>query len=320
MAAWGKFAVGLVLVFLIGIGATTQSWFPGSKIAAQQRLQRQAEYALADTGGDWAQITIDGQKAILTGTAPSPDVQNDTIAAVKNADWGGGLIVGGITAVDTRTAPVTASLSEETAPPIEVAVAEIIDPIQNVMDESEPPAEQTPQPEEQQPTEIPDTENSNLTISEETTTADATIMDTSIVQEAEDLTPSIAEDVEENCQPILEEAIGDSSITFASAQSEIDSASRTHLLTIADRMNECPNITLVIAGHTDSQGGASGNRQLSLYRADAIATYLRSVGVDGSRLQTRGFGESAPIASNANASGRAQNRRIEFTLISDGSE
>jgi outer membrane protein OmpA-like peptidoglycan-associated protein len=75
------------------------------------------------------------------------------------------------------------------------------------------------------------------------------------------------------------------------------------------------NRTLVdIYGHTDSTGSAAHNLQLSERRAMSVANYLAGQGVDSRRFAVTGFGDTRPIASNASAEGRAQNRRVEIQL------
>jgi OOP family OmpA-OmpF porin len=71
-----------------------------------------------------------------------------------------------------------------------------------------------------------------------------------------------------------------------------------------------------VAGHTDNVGDKAMNQRLSEARANAVVAYLRSKGVDASRLVSRGYGETKPIADNGTAEGRAQNRRITFTRLS----
>ena len=73
-----------------------------------------------------------------------------------------------------------------------------------------------------------------------------------------------------------------------------------------------PEVLIEIAGHTDSHSSATYNQDLSQRRAQSVANYLASQGVDKSRLRPNGYGESQPIASNDTADGRAQNRRVEF--------
>lgn len=75
-------------------------------------------------------------------------------------------------------------------------------------------------------------------------------------------------------------------------------------------LKRVPTITGVIEGHTDSSGADTYNLDLSERRAQAVLAYLTSRGIDASRLQAKGFGESQPEADNATAEGRAQNRRV----------
>lgn len=75
------------------------------------------------------------------------------------------------------------------------------------------------------------------------------------------------------------------------------------------------NFSLKLAGHTDSQGSDALNMALSKDRAESIKAYLVSQGVNASRVEATGYGESQPIASNKTAAGRQKNRRVEFTLF-----
>jgi outer membrane protein OmpA-like peptidoglycan-associated protein len=70
-----------------------------------------------------------------------------------------------------------------------------------------------------------------------------------------------------------------------------------------------------IGVHTDSLGSDAANLKLSQDRADAVRAYLIGKGVPADRLEAKGFGETVPIASNATAQGRAQNRRVELVLV-----
>lgn len=75
-----------------------------------------------------------------------------------------------------------------------------------------------------------------------------------------------------------------------------------------------PALRLVIAGHTDSEGGEDYNRSLSERRAAAVVAWLVGEGIAPARLRARGFGESQPVADNATEAGRALNRRVEVRL------
>ena len=77
---------------------------------------------------------------------------------------------------------------------------------------------------------------------------------------------------------------------------------------------EEPSAAVVVEGHTDSVGSDSYNMKLSHRRANAVRDYLVRGGIAASRIHTEGFGESRPVASNATADGRAQNRRVELHL------
>jgi outer membrane protein OmpA-like peptidoglycan-associated protein len=85
-------------------------------------------------------------------------------------------------------------------------------------------------------------------------------------------------------------------------------------------LEDHPEISVRIEGHTDSIGTAEYNKELSMNRARAVQKYLENKGIQGSRLLIRGYGESQPIADNKTPQGREINRRVEFVIISDGGE
>jgi OOP family OmpA-OmpF porin len=75
-----------------------------------------------------------------------------------------------------------------------------------------------------------------------------------------------------------------------------------------------PSMTVELEGHTDSTGPEAYNMGLSERRAEAVKNHLVENGIDASRLTTKGFGEANPIAPNDTAAGRAENRRVGFTI------
>ena len=77
-----------------------------------------------------------------------------------------------------------------------------------------------------------------------------------------------------------------------------------------------PSMTIDIEGHTDSDGDAAYNLELSQQRADAVAAYFAAAGIDPSRITAVGRGEESPAAPNDTPEGRALNRRVEFSLQS----
>jgi OOP family OmpA-OmpF porin len=85
---------------------------------------------------------------------------------------------------------------------------------------------------------------------------------------------------------------------------------------IANVLTENASINVKIIGHTDSDGNAGNNLSLSKRRAEAVkAMLVKTFGIDASRLQTDGKGSAEPIASNATAEGKANNRRVEFLKL-----
>lgn len=103
-------------------------------------------------------------------------------------------------------------------------------------------------------------------------------------------------------------------ITFATDSAEIASSFYQPLNNLANSFRQYNQNSIEVVGHTDSTGSHSYNMGLSQRRAQSVADYLLAQGVDPSRVSTRGMGPDQPVASNATAEGRAQNRRVEVTL------
>ncbi len=109
-------------------------------------------------------------------------------------------------------------------------------------------------------------------------------------------------------------------ILFESGSAVIDSQSDAIVEQVAAAINLTPGIDVEIVGHTDNTGSDEINLELSQERAAAVRDRLIELGVDESRLTSRGAGSSEPVASNDTAEGQAQNRRIEFLFGSDLAE
>lgn len=103
-----------------------------------------------------------------------------------------------------------------------------------------------------------------------------------------------------------------SDISFDTNRANIKSNFRPILDKFAASLQENPNTRVQIIGHTDNTGTASVNDPLSLDRAAETRDYLASKGISSSRIMIDGRGEREPIASNADPSGRARNRRVEI--------
>ena len=104
-------------------------------------------------------------------------------------------------------------------------------------------------------------------------------------------------------------------ITFGFDSYALRSESFGVLDTVASTLGEYDQTIIEVAGHTDSVGAAAYNQRLSEQRAQAVANYLVSRGVNRERLITTGAGANHPIADNATEAGRAENRRVEITLV-----
>lgn len=120
--------------------------------------------------------------------------------------------------------------------------------------------------------------------------------------------------------PTVREALdGDGTLTSYGVRFEVGSAQLTPesegvLTEVREWLAENPTKTLRIDGHTDAVGSDASNRTLSEARAEAVRTWLVDHGADGARLKAVGLGESAPVAPNTTLAGRAQNRRVVFTV------
>ncbi|HVE88032.1 MAG TPA: OmpA family protein [Myxococcales bacterium] len=74
---------------------------------------------------------------------------------------------------------------------------------------------------------------------------------------------------------------------------------------------------VLVEGHTDSQGPADYNQQLSEWRADSVVKFLRDRGIERGRLKAQGFGSTRPVADNGTPDGREKNRRVVFTVLDE---
>ena len=104
-------------------------------------------------------------------------------------------------------------------------------------------------------------------------------------------------------------------ILFATDSFAVRTDLRRDLNAVAGNLQAYPNSTIQIVGHTDSDGDAAYNQQLSERRANSIADVLLDAGIPFSRIQTFGRGESQPVASNLDPAGKARNRRVEIVIL-----
>ncbi|MEM7401220.1 MAG: OmpA family protein [Pseudomonadota bacterium] len=103
-------------------------------------------------------------------------------------------------------------------------------------------------------------------------------------------------------------------LLFASGGANLQAQSHRRLEPLVQYLQGNANREIIIEGHTDSVGNPETNKQLSLKRADAVKTFLISRGIESNRIETRGFGEEVPVASNTTNAGRSLNRRVEIVI------
>lgn len=104
-------------------------------------------------------------------------------------------------------------------------------------------------------------------------------------------------------------------ITFAFNSSAVQPQFQGTLNQVAQTLAQYNQTYIDVYGHTDSVGSDAYNQTLSEQRANSVANYLAGQGVNRARIATRGFGESQPVASNADEVGRAQNRRVNIRVV-----
>lgn len=100
-------------------------------------------------------------------------------------------------------------------------------------------------------------------------------------------------------------------VNFPSNSDEIPAASLPEIKRVADFMQQFPNASVTVEGHTDDRGRAAYNKALSQKRADAVRlSLINDFDIASERVEAMGYGEEKPIADNNTAAGRAENRRV----------
>jgi OOP family OmpA-OmpF porin len=121
--------------------------------------------------------------------------------------------------------------------------------------------------------------------------------------------PVIPKDV----KTVMAKALKD--VQFENNKDVLLKTSFTSLNDVVKVMKANPNYKLKIEGHTDNVGDDNANMILSEKRASACAKYLISKGIDSSRFEVQGYGETKPVATNDTKAGKALNRRVEFIVV-----
>ncbi len=120
-----------------------------------------------------------------------------------------------------------------------------------------------------------------------------------------------------DCQDKLNNLLATNKIQFETAKANISPASDQLLGLLADTLQQCDKLNVIIEGHTDTRGSVAINQNLSERRANAVVARMVQLGLATGRASAVGMGESNPIASESTAAGLAKNRRIEFKLQGD---
>ena len=133
-----------------------------------------------------------------------------------------------------------------------------------------------------------------------------------------------AEEIERDIEGARVERIGEGiKITFASGilfdinSSSLRGQAKENLEKLAVILNKYEDTEVLIEGHTDSTGSDEHNRDLSIRRAQSVATYATSQQVNASRFTIMGYGEDQPIADNGTVDGRQANRRVEIAIFAN---
>jgi outer membrane protein OmpA-like peptidoglycan-associated protein len=108
-----------------------------------------------------------------------------------------------------------------------------------------------------------------------------------------------------------------SQILFGFDQADLSTQAKSNLDQLVNILNEYPDTDIELQGHTDSSGSEAYNQTLSERRAGAVSSYLASKGINNTRLNIKGFGETMPKYDNDSEEGRAQNRRVEFLITAN---
>jgi len=119
---------------------------------------------------------------------------------------------------------------------------------------------------------------------------------------------------EEGIQLILDE---NADVRFEFNSSDLTSAAKANIGKLVEVFNKYPDTDILVVGHTDSDGTDTYNQTLSEKRAASVVKFLTTNGITAERLKSTGMGETQPRASNDTKEGKAQNRRVEFTITAN---
>ena len=109
----------------------------------------------------------------------------------------------------------------------------------------------------------------------------------------------------------------DSGLMFATNQSSLNATTKENLKNLATTLLKYEDTNVLVEGHTDNTGTNEYNLTLSKKRASSVQDYLISLGLDNSRMEIAGYGESQPVTTNETVTGRQTNRRVEVAIYAN---
>jgi outer membrane protein OmpA-like peptidoglycan-associated protein len=129
------------------------------------------------------------------------------------------------------------------------------------------------------------------------------------------VTPSVQRLAAADCQKLIDQAMANNIVEFASASAKLRASSHRLLDRMAQTAVDCGTLRFRITGHIDGTSRELGLDDLDQDRAETAAAYLAAKGVARERLMTVGAGSAQPAADNSTVEGQARNRRVEITVL-----
>lgn len=136
----------------------------------------------------------------------------------------------------------------------------------------------------------------------------------SLDRQAEDLRRQLRNDVGVSNNGRDLRVVLSQDLLFATNSTQLSGTAQNELRIVAGSLQQYPDTTINVIGHTDNVGDAAFNQGLSERRAQAVSGVLLSGGVSPTRVRSIGAGENQPVASNLNEAGRQANRRVEIVI------
>lgn len=286
----------LWLALLPGLGFAALTWFATGPFAVNEveaTVSREVRSQLLQQGHGWVNVAVGGQEVLLSGVPPAAGAADAALEVARTArcpTWAGPQVCA-VTVLGAFGAAPAMLPSLPAAPGVPAVPAVPALPTAPAL--SAAPAAAAPS-------------------AAPSGSAEAAAPSPSVGPSAPASTGAATEAAA--CDSALASLLSSARIEFASGGSAIDARSGPLLDRLAAAARGCPG-KVQIEGHTDNVGDALGNQRLSAARAAAVREALVQRGMPAERLLTVGHGDTQPLADNADAAGRAANRRINFKAV-----